>query len=400
MPIDRLTYRVLMKKPLWLQTLANGVLGTDPHLRRHVLMVLLTLQPYAVSVGVILHSKHLGLMDPHMARVLVAWGILTFLTVYALVRSGWSQRFADPVLTFPHALISITQCMAAYAQLGDHRANVMILIAQTIVLSMFRLKPIQVLMLGLFTIVSLAACVLGLAITDPGRYPASSGWTHFVVGGSTLLTLSLIGKWVSDIRVRIGRQARELQEAVDTVKQMATTDMLTGALNRRMMTDLAENELRLIERMGTPLCVALIDIDHFKHINDHFGHHAGDAVLRGLAQHAQNQIRQVDKFGRWGGEEFLLMLPSISSVDAMSAVERLRVSVETLSYPGYPDLHITFSAGLAQAKPGETLEHLVERADEALYEAKRQGRNRCLHAQMELTPTPGAATPSSPEVLS
>jgi diguanylate cyclase (GGDEF)-like protein len=292
--------------------------------------------------------------------------------------------------------------MGAYTQLGPHRANVMILIAQTIVLSMFRLKPMQVLMLGVFTVTSLAGCVLVMSITDPVRNPAALGWTHFVVGGSTLLTLSLIGKWVSDIRVRIGRQARELQEAVDTVRQMATTDMLTGALNRRMMTELAEAELKLTERTGAPLCVALIDIDHFKRVNDVHGHHAGDAVLRSLSQHAQSDIRQVDKFSRWGGEEFLVMLPSITAADALNAMERLRQSVEALTIPGHATLKVTFSAGIAQWQLGETLEQLVERADQALNEANRQGRNRCLTAGSQASPAMGHAsnTPPSHEVHS
>lgn len=380
MPIVHQTYRVLMTTPSWLQALANWVLGSDPHRRRHVWMVLMTLQAYGVSVGVMLHSSALGLLAPKVTYLLTAASALTFLAVFILVRSGLTQRLADPVLTFPHALACITLCVAAFTQLGLHRANVMILIAQTIVLAMFRLKPMQVLMLGVFTVVSLAVCVVGLSLSDPARNPAALGWTQFVVGGSTLLTLSLIGKWVSDIRVRIGRQARELQEAVDTVRQMATTDMLTGALNRRMMTELAEAELKLIERTGAPMCIALIDIDHFKRVNDVHGHHAGDAVLRSLSQHAQSQIRQVDKFARWGGEEFLVMLPSITAADAMSAMERLRQTVEVLAIPGHATLQVSFSAGIAQCQPGETLEQLVERADQALYEAKRQGRNRCLIA--------------------
>lgn len=375
-----------MKNSIWLQALANGVLGRDPHQRRHVLYIVLTLQPYLVSVGVILHSVHLGLLSARMGEFLTTVSVICFVTFFTLVRSGWSQRFADPVLTFPHALVTISLCLAAYTVLGDYRANTMILIAQAIVLSMFRLRPIQVLILGLFTVLMLMACVAGLSYLNPAKYPPSSGWTHFVVAGSTLLTLSLIGKWVSDIRVRIGRQAKELQEAVQTVQQMATNDMLTGVLNRRVMTDLAEAELKLQERTAAPLCVALIDIDHFKRVNDHFGHHAGDVVLKGVAQHAQSQLRQVDKLARWGGEEFLLMLPRINESEAMAALERLRLSVQDLAFAEHSDLKVTFSAGIAQAKPGETLESLIERADQALYEAKHHGRNRCLLARPELKP--------------
>lgn len=376
-----------MKNSIWLQALANSVLGRDPHQRRHVLYVVLTLQPYLVSIGVTLHSVHLGLLSARMGELLTTVSVICFMTFFTLVRSGWSQRFADPVLTFPHALVTIALCMAAYTVLGDYRANTMILIAQAIVLSMFRLRPIQVLILGLFTVIMLMACVLGLSHVDPRRYPPAAGWTHFVVAGSTLLTLSLIGKWVSDIRVRIGRQARELQEAVQTVRQMATNDMLTGVLNRRVMTDLAESELKLLERTSAPLCLALIDIDHFKRVNDLFGHHAGDVVLKGVAQHAQTQLRQVDKLARWGGEEFLLMLPRVNDVEAMAALERLRQATEDLSFEEHGGLKVTFSAGIARAKPGETLEHLIERADEALYEAKHQGRNRCVLAKPELKPT-------------
>jgi diguanylate cyclase (GGDEF)-like protein len=376
-----------MNNPLWLQALANLVLGRPTHLRRHVLFALLSLQPYVVSVGVILHSVHLNLLSADMGWLLTTMSAASFVTFFALVRSGWSQRCADPVLTYPHAIVSIALCMAAYIVLGHHRANTMILIAQTIVLSMFRLRPAQVLSLGVFTVVMLFVCIVGLSLYDPMMYSPAAGAMHFVVAGSTLLTLSLIAKWVSDIRVRIGRQARELEEAVTTVKQMATNDMLTGVLNRRVMMDLAESELKLIERTNAPMCMALIDIDHFKQVNDQFGHHAGDVVLKGMAQHVQSQLRQVDKLARWGGEEFLLMLPRVSEAEAMAALERLRQSVEAMAFVDHPHLQITFSAGVAKAQPGETLEHLMERADEALYDAKRQGRNRCLMASAELKPT-------------
>jgi diguanylate cyclase (GGDEF)-like protein len=380
-----------MNTPLGLSILGRWLLGQSPELRRHVRYVMLTLLPYAVSVGVIVHSVYLGLLERHMAEALSAASALSFLLFYVLVRSGWTQRFADPVLTFVHAMVCISLCLAAYAVLGAHRANTVILIAQTIVLSMFRLRPIQVLLLGVYTVAILAGSIAFLCLNDPVQYPPSSGWAHFVVAGSTLLVLSLIGKWVSDIRVRIGRQARELAEAIDTVQHMATTDMLTGALNRRMMTDLAELELKLSERTGSPMCVALIDIDHFKHVNDHFGHHVGDAVLKDVTRQAQTQLRQVDKFGRWGGEEFLLMLPRVSLQECMAALERLRQSVEAMKFDGHPNLRVTFSAGLAQAHVGDTLEHLVERADQALYAAKRQGRNRCLLAANSSAPRQGGA---------
>ncbi len=364
----------------WLIPWRNALMGNDPITRRHVFFVLLTLIPYVVTTGAIVQSAHMGLMRHNTALLLNLMSAGIFIGVFALVRSGWSRRFKDPVLTFPHALLGLCGCVLAYTQLGNQRGNVMILMAQTIVLSMLRLQPVQVLQLGLFNTALLACAVLGLSLSDPVHYPFSLGLTHFLVGGSTLLTLSLIGKWVSDIRMRIAHQAKELSEALHTVQQMATTDMLTGALNRRVMADLAEAELKLSERSGTAMCVALIDLDHFKHVNDQHGHHAGDLVLRTFTQSAQAQLRKVDKLARWGGEEFLLMLPHANEQDSLAALERLRHAMETLTFEGHAQLHVTMSAGIARPTPGESLEQVIERADIALYAAKRQGRNRCLLA--------------------
>lgn len=352
--------------------------------------MLATSQLYIVNLGIFWHSVYLGLLEPPFAAALTWASILTYLVVFVLVRSGWTQRLPDPVLTMPHALVSIGLCILAYTQLGEHRASVLILVAEALVMCMFRLRPTQMLSLGLASVGMLLVAVVWLTWQDPVRFPASTSLMHFVIGGSTLLILSLVAKWVTDIRMRIGSQARELSQALDTLQHMATQDTLTGLLNRRTMTDLAEAELKLMDRNGTALSVALLDLDHFKHINDHAGHAAGDAVLCGFAAHAQATLRQVDKVARWGGEEFLVLLPLVSQTDAQSAIERLRLGTERLAYAGHPGLRATFSAGIAQARHGDTLEQVVERADRALYEAKRKGRNRseCAEPTLpELAPT-------------
>lgn len=343
-------------------------------------MVLVTLQLYAVTIGILTHSVHLGLLDAGMAQGLVALGMVTFVTVFGLVRSGWSQRLKDPSLAFPHALVSNAIAVLAFMQLGDHRTNVMIIIGQTIVAAMFRLKPKRVLLLGALSVGMLTLATIALTWHDPTRYTATKSWAILAVSGSTLLMLSLVAKWISDIGVKLGRQTKDLAEAVRTVEQMATTDMLTGLLNRRVMTDLAEAELKQSARSGAPVCVALIDLDHFKDINDRFGHHAGDSALQGFAQSTAPQLRQVDKLARWGGEEFLLLLPQLTDTEALNALERLRQTVEGLVFKDHALMQLTFSVGIAQAQPDETLEQLVDRADRAVYEAKRDGRNRCVLA--------------------
>lgn len=378
-----------MTPPAWLNPIARPLLGSDPVRARHVLFVLVSAQLYLVNLGIIWHSVHLGLLRPEVARDLTWGSILTLGTIYVLVRSGWSQRFRDPVLTLPHALVSIGLCFMAYLQVGDHRASVMILVAETIVICMFRLRPTQMVFIGLSAVAMLLTCVIALTWSDPVRHPASTGLTHFVIGGSTLLILSLVAKWVTDIRVRIGLQSRELSQALNTLQHMATQDSLTGLINRRVMVDLVETELKLVERHGHPMTVALIDLDHFKSINDRFGHQAGDAVLTGFAGLASTQLRQVDKVSRWGGEEFLVMLPQVTAQEARQAIERLRIAMGSQTFPQHPGVSATFSAGLALARPGESLEHLIERADHALYRAKHAGRNRCELADDTMPTQPG-----------
>ena len=358
-----------------------------------MLSVLATLPLYAVTFVVLLQSAYFGLLERHVAIGLLLCSSAAFLMVLALVRSGWSSKLLDPILTFPHALTTNFFCVLAFMHLGDHRSNVLIIMGQSIVAAMFRLKPSRVLLLGALTFGMLALATITLIWFDPVRYPATKSWAILAVGGFALLFMSLVAKWISDIGVKLGRQTKELTDAVRTVEQMATTDMLTGLLNRRVLTDLAEAELKLMDRTGSSMCVALIDLDHFKDINDRFGHLAGDTALRGFAQSATPELRQVDKLARWGGEEFLLMLPQLNQHEALSVLERLRQSVEALVFKDHTLMQLTFSVGIAQAHPGESLEHLVDRADQAVYEAKRQGRNRCVLAPMPTaSPSPMTGT--------
>jgi len=367
-----------MTIPSWLKPASDLLLGRPERLRRHVLFTLITLQLYAVCLGVIWHSNYLGLLADRPTQLLTAASVLMFLTFYALVRSGWSQHMADPVLTLPHAGLSVTLCILAYTQLGDTRADVVILAAQAIVASMFRLRPVQMFGLGLYTVGLFLVAVVGMSVYDAERFPWERGWTHFVVGGATLLTLSLIAKWVSDIRVRIGEQSHELTDTLKTLQQMATQDMLTGLMNRRVMIDTLEAELKLAERHGYPLSLALIDLDHFKHINDTHGHQVGDEVLKTFARLSEVNLREVDRMARWGGEEFLCLLPRVPADEARLAIDRLRETFQEAQITGHPKVRFSFSAGIAHARPGETIDQWVERADRALYAAKHQGRNQCV----------------------
>jgi len=184
---------------------------------------------------------------------------------------------------------------------------------------------------------------------------------------------------------------QQLEEANRELERLATTDGLTGLLNRRTVLDGLERELGRCRRLGHPLAVVLADVDHFKRVNDTHGHLAGDRVLVRVARVLQASCRPYDLAGRYGGEELLLVLPETDADQARSAAERLRRAIADT--PARLDtgqaLSVTVSLGVAESAPGaeESVAGLVGRADDALYLAKDQGRDRvCVAAQAVPSP--------------
>ncbi len=185
-----------------------------------------------------------------------------------------------------------------------------------------------------------------------------------------------------------------LEQALRTINELAIRDELTGTHNRRHL-------IRLIERAserGHRFSLCLLDIDFFKNINDTYGHSAGDAVLRAFAHTVQNQVRPGDTFGRYGGEEFLLMLPDTLAPGAMVMAERVRLAIEQMRCADVgPAVVVTASIGVAEFRPGETITQAIGRADEALYQAKSAGRNRVTcHGDAAVPPAPPPDVPAPP----
>lgn len=364
------------------------ITGSGP-VRRHVMFCLGAGMIYGMTAAIMAHSAWLGLISTGVFWLLLCCMAATFLLFFTLVRSGWSQRFEDPVLAFPHGMVSILIIVLAYVLIGEYRGDTIILLAQAVAVAMFRLRPRQCLLLGGWAALCVSLAQFGLVWSGAPGFSWQRGLTHFTVSAVSLMALAVVAMWISAMRVRISRQADELRQTLVQAQALATTDMLTGLLNRRAMTDQLETELARVCRSGDPVCVALIDIDHFKKVNDHYGHRMGDEVLRAFAALAQGDLRQVDQLGRWGGEEFLLMMPHVDATQAWVAVERLRNRIAAHPMGDSGTLVVTISAGLAQFSPGESLDRWIERADQALYQAKQAGRNRTLIAE---TPPATAAT--------
>lgn len=191
------------------------------------------------------------------------------------------------------------------------------------------------------------------------------------------------GELAARARTQIRRKtyADALRDRLEESLEMAVTDPLTGLHNRRYIISRLRQGLDAMERSGERVSVALIDIDHFKRINDSWGHQAGDKVLRGFAERLKRELRAVDVAGRYGGEEFLVVLFGAGADSALEAAERCRAAMArepfVLASSG-ETLAVTLSAGVAEARIGDDIEDLLARADSALYEAKSSGRNQVL----------------------
>ncbi|MCA1900316.1 MAG: diguanylate cyclase, partial [Chloroflexi bacterium] len=178
---------------------------------------------------------------------------------------------------------------------------------------------------------------------------------------------------------RILTLERQLTEARQQVEVLARHDGLTGLLNRRSIEECAEAEFKMTARKERPMSVILLDVDHFKNVNDQFGHAAGDQTLRQIAKTLKENLRDYDRVGRWGGEEFILILPDTELKDAVKAAERLRTQIEQTEIPleNEKTISVRVSLGVACTIDGfPSLSKLIDAADQALYKAKQNGRNR------------------------
>lgn len=171
---------------------------------------------------------------------------------------------------------------------------------------------------------------------------------------------------------------KQLEELLSKVEYMATTDALTGLFNRRRFHDVLSKDFERTKRYATPFSLLMLDIDHFKRINDEFGHQAGDTVLKEIAKVLVKNLREIDTASRYGGEEFMVILSNTEKKDAMYVAERMRISFENSKYPDIGNNKITVSIGCSGVpdKFIDNEEKLIRCTDLALYRAKQNGRNR------------------------
>lgn len=353
--------------------------STDAGLHRMLRYWAATCVLYLVCIGLLLMQVRQGLSEAGAVQGLIMFGGCGAFVFYVLIRANARLGLAPDQLAVSQAVFSLVCAFWAYAISGPLRAAMLTMAVVIVVFCMFALRPRQTFMLSVAAVLGMGATMWWLQAHDPLRFPPMTEAITFGYLAGALMSTALLGGEMSKLRSRLQQQKHELSGALDTIRVLATIDELTSLVNRRHMNAVLDVEERR-QACGAETCIALLDIDFFKQVNDRYGHASGDAVLRSFAAAAHASLRAGDVLARWGGEEFLLLLPDTAADDARVVLERMAGNVRAMSVPGLDDRRISFSAGLAVRRPGEPYADLISRADKALYEAKEAGRDRIVLA--------------------
>ncbi|MES2324131.1 MAG: GGDEF domain-containing protein [Pseudomonadota bacterium] len=350
--------------------------GEEPVQRRAIKRLLLISQAYLLIWMLLALSIKSG-YSPRDVWAIIAYGIVGQCVFYAILRSGASLRMADPMFCFPQALFGCGAVVLGYALIPFGQGAALQTLFVILVFDLHRLSSRQIAFVAAITVAMLAL----LVIAKWHFYPDSVDLRQEALNLSMAVLVVPQQSIVSDKARRIQRtqieQKAELDRVLAELKTLSQRDAMTGAVNRRHMLELLEDEAKRQRRNHVPFSEAMLDIDFFKRVNDTHGHAVGDQVLRQLAAIAHKSLRATDVLARWGGEEFLVLLPESPTSDAWVIIDKLRQRVEQHDWTRYaPGLQVTFSSGVAEHAMAASLERTIELADGALYRAKDMGRNR------------------------
>jgi diguanylate cyclase len=356
-----------------------GVLKRRLVHRRQTLTV--QVASYALGATVLLIYAHADTIPMLMPSAFFLCGT-TLIGVFAILsETHFNDRFEDHYLAVfqvvGHVALQLGFLLAA-PQIGYAFLNVLFLIFGVGALRMTSRQAAIA-----WTLTAAAVLPIFLLTGISVAVPATTA-ERMAAGLCFVLTIgqcAFVGLYGDQMRKRLYKRGAELSEAYKRIEELAELDELTGSYNRRCIMRMLDDEIARARRLRTPCSIALIDLDWFKRVNDRYGHPTGDEVLRTFAITVFANIRHIDRFGRYGGEEFLLVLPETPDNDAQAILDRLRAIVADLDWSAFsPGLQVTISAGVSMLRPHETADTFLARADGALYAAKARGRNRIVSA--------------------
>ena len=341
---------------------------------------------YAIDAVCLLFFWWAGKVSLAVALAYAGAGLTHVAVFSALHWSGISDRSPNPHLSVWQMGFAIAVELTAMAYAPQIKAFFLAIIFIIFSFGVMRLSMRVALALWLLTCVAIGVVLATFpaAVSTASVAPATAleAAAISLSFGLILLRCVLLTYYATALRARMMRQTANLADQVRAVQELATHDRLTGALNRHAALPLLEDQVQMAQRKKTASAVAMIDIDHFKAINDRHGHLAGDAILRQVVTTIEACVRPTDKLARYGGDEFLLLMPATALIDARHVVERLREAVARIDWQGSaPGLQVSISIGVTEVAAKDSAERALARADAALYDAKRGGRDAIVVAE-------------------
>jgi len=337
---------------------------------------------YVVDAIILLVYAHAGTTSANIGPAFAVCGLISVTGYIVLSESGFTERFKDHYLVVPQSIISMI-IMLAFTYVAPE-VGVMFLCTLFVVFAFSSLRSTPWQTAVVWTAMAFGLAGLFLLTDKPISLPHETYLERFVTMTVFILTIGrcmFIGIFSSAMRESLYKSGLALREANKRIEELAELDDLTGSLNRRCIMHFLDEEIARARRTNLPCSIALMDLDWFKRINDTYGHPTGDEVLKTFAITVFANIRSVDRFGRYGGEEFLLVLPDTSHETATRTLDRLRTIIADLDWSAFsPGMRVTVSAGVASLNPNEMPDSFLARTDGALYRAKAQGRNRIASA--------------------
>jgi diguanylate cyclase (GGDEF)-like protein len=337
---------------------------------------------YLVDALVLLVYARAGTIPATVSSAFALCGLLSVACYMVLSETGFTERFKDHYFVAPQLIVSAA-ILLAFTYIAPE-VGVMFLCTLFVVFNFGSLRSTPRQTAIFWTAMAVGLAGLFLLTDKPISMPHGTHLERFATMSVFILTIGrcmFLGIFSSAMRQSLYQSGLKLKQAYKRIEELAELDELTGSFNRRCIMRMLDDEIARAHRSQTPCSIALIDLDWFKRINDAYGHPTGDEVLRTFAITVFANIRNIDRFGRYGGEEFLLVLPDTPGDGAARILDRLRAIIAGLDWSAFSTgMQVTISAGVATLRPDETEDTFLARADNALYAAKARGRNRIASA--------------------
>ena len=362
-------------------TLKKLVLSEDPkqalRMVRH-LMAFMAIIIFSIACMYFYFNDMLYKDGPDFIRtVIVFW--IGMLLVTLVLRSGMNQQLKDPSMTMIQIMWCTTFLLILIYMINSMRGIALMAYFAILSFGFFRLSVREYIIKATYSIIGYLIIIMFIRINQPLRINLGQELIQLVAFAMTNLVMVYTGAAVSKLRDGFRQRNLELADALKLNTRLATTDDLTGLYTRRYIMDMLSKQKSQSERDDSDFVILFADLDHFKQINDNYGHHTGDRVLKSFSTIVKSSIREIDYASRFGGEEFVVLLVKTDQEQAVQVAERIRSGIEGYNFADIaPGLNVTVSIGIANYKEYKSIQETLMTADNRMYRAKEEGRNKII----------------------